>query len=608
MDNNYYIAYNPLTYSLMDIINNESLSPYSIISYLTGKDAKKLNKDNYLDYTVFLNSLQRKGLVETLAIESHALVYIANQIAKIKNRSKIFLIDGKRKNFKDVISMMNSLPKGVFITAMSSNFPTAATISIVLNYAKIPVIIGGIHVSTSPEDVDFYIRKYCPYPELISIVKGAGDFEVISEVLKNIDSSSLKKEYSGSLMVENRTWGNDKNIEFMKPLKIPVLNKLPFIKKTGIRNFKINPVTPYVGCPFSCKFCSISTIPKKQRKFIIRDADDFIAELLYIQKKKIDLTNRYFFFLPDNLLFGGKKLKQLLNKIIESRLKINYAAQISIEVADDNDLLKKLRLSGATHFFIGLESLDLDNLKYIDKNITNRIIKSKKSVSEYYSEKIKKIQSFGISIHASFVFGLPYDYFKSLNNHTGIDVASFCLKNNIGIQPSSLTDLPGSILFELSHKNKNYLYGSKGSMEHFVSLCLTDLGETNRHPPDSLYNSPLVVAFLAYESVKVVGHPKAAVINSFSSALKSFLNPTKQGADNIYDRMQDSLCSFISQVAVSLYKSQGDSLGYTQNGVLGIFERLYDNEKNPYVRKIFKTYVKQFKVPPKSILSKYLSI
>ncbi len=608
MNNNYYIAYNPLTYSLMDIISSTDLSPCSIISYLTGKDVTKLNRDNYLDYTVFLNTFQRKGLVETLAIESYALVYIANQIAKVKKRSKIFLIDGKRKNFKDVISTMNSLPKGVFITTMSSNFPTAAVIAIVLNHAKIPVVIGGIHVSTTPEDVDLYIRKYCPFPELISIVKGAGDFEVISEVIKNIDNFSLKKEYSGHLMVENRTWGNENNIEFMEPLKIPVLNKLPVINKTGIRNFKINPVTPYVGCPFSCKFCSISTLPKKQRKFIIRDADDFIAELLYIQKNKIDLTNRYFFFLPDNLLFGGEKLKYLLDKIIASRLKINYAAQISIEVADDSYLLKKLRLSGATHFFIGLESLDIDNLKYIDKNVTKKIIKSKKSVAQYYSEKIKKIQSFGISIHASFVFGLPYDYFKSLNNHTGIDVALFCLENKIGIQPSSLTDLPGSILFELSHKNKNYLYGGKGSMEYFVSLCLTDLGETNRHPPDSLYNSPLVVAFLAYEAVKLVGHPKKAIKNSFSSALKSFLNPTKQGSSNIYERMQDSLCSFISQVAVSLYKVQGESLGYTQNGISGVFERLYGNEKNPYIREIFKLYVKQFETPPASILYKYLSI
>ncbi len=145
-------------------------------------------------------------------------------------------------------------------------------------------------------------------------------------------------------------------------------------------------------------------------------------------------------------------------------------------------------------------------------------------------------------------------------------------------------------------------------MEYFVSLCLTDLGETNRHPPDSLYNSPLVVAFLAYEAVKLVGHPKKAIKNSFSSALKSFLNPTKQGSSNIYERMQDSLCSFISQVAVSLYKVQGESLGYTQNGISGVFERLYGNEKNPYIREIFKLYVKQFETPPASILYKYLSI
>ena len=69
---------------------------------------------------------------------------------------------------------------------MSSTFPAAAATAIALNHAKIPVIIGGIHVSTMPEDADIFIRKYSPHPELISIVKGAGDSTVITSILDDL--------------------------------------------------------------------------------------------------------------------------------------------------------------------------------------------------------------------------------------------------------------------------------------------------------------------------------------------------------------------------------------------------------------------------------------
>ncbi|MFP4040533.1 MAG: B12-binding domain-containing radical SAM protein [Desulfosudaceae bacterium] len=593
---NYFVVYNPLTYNLMDLMPADNLSPFDVIYYLSGQPARAISADNFLEYLDFQPSRQRMTMVDTLAIEMYSAVYIQNQLARLASDHLIVMLDGKRKLFSQVFLNHQRLPRAVFITTMSSNFPGAAAAALVLNHARIPVILGGIHVSTTPEDVDTFIRKYAPHPELISIVKGAGDSLIINDILAGLRQGSLEAEYTGYKLIEDGVWGDFKNVEPLEPLKINLLHRLPLVRWTPIRHFRINPAAPHTGCPFSCKFCSISTLPKKQRALRLRDPDDFIEELKQAQSGRPDFTNRYFFFTPDNLLLGRKHLLTLLDKIIESELCLNYAVQISIDVANDDDLLRKIRRSGGTHFFIGLESLDMRNLKHINKHIVSDIEKSGLSVPDYYRAKIKRIHAHGISVHGSFIFGLPYDYFNSITDNTGMEVARFCIKNRIGVQPSTITDLPGSVFFNESQETGQYLYGSQGTMSYFVSLCLTDLGETNKIPPESLRRSPLIIAAMVYEATRRIGAPWIAAKNATAIFFKSFLHPTSNGRGlRVRQRFLDALCSGISQTAVSLYKEQGDSLVLSKDGVRGIIERLYDGESDPEVKRQFEDYVHQFK-------------
>ncbi len=595
MSTDYFIVYNPLTYNLMDLLPADTLSPLDVVFYLTGKTPRPITSNNFLELLDFDSGKMRMTMVDTLAIEMYSAIYIQNQLARLAEDHLIVMLDGRRKHFSRVIKEKRRLPKAVFITTMSSNFPAAAAVAIVLNHAKIPVIMGGIHVSTMPEDVDTFIKEYVPHPELVVKVKGAGDSGVINNILEDLTDSALKPEYTGLKLIENGVWGDYNNVEPLEPLKINLLHRLPVIRHTPLRDFRINPVAPHTGCPFSCKFCSISTLPKKQRALCMRDPDDFVEELKAAQPGRPDFKNRYFFFTPDNLLLGRKNLLNMLDKVIASDLRINYAVQISIEVANDEELLAKIRRSGGTHFFIGLESLDFRNLKYINKHIVGDIEKSGQSVKEYYRDKLKKIQEHGISIHGSFIFGLPYDYFNALDDNTGTEVARFCIKNKIGVQPSTITDLPGSIFFEESQASGQYLYGKRGTMNYFISLCIADLGETNKIPPESLHKSPLVIAAMVYEATKIIGSPLAAARNSLAIFMKSLLHPTKNGDGwHFKQRFLDALCSSISQTAVSLYKEQGDHLVFSKNGVRGIIERLYDHEENPQVKRQFKNYVNKF--------------
>jgi hypothetical protein len=579
---------------LMDRACEADFTPLDLLSYLTGRDADGLNRDTYLDYLSFDLRKNRSNILDHFGMECYSSYYIANQISKCAPDAEVIIADGSRRQIGEIIYNQGKRPEAVFMTSMSANFPAAAAVAIALNHGRIPLIIGGIHVSAVPDDVDTYIRPFVPHPHLISIVKGAGDRKVVGSVISDIAGAVLKPEYTGLSLMEDGVWGGG-NVRELPRLPLNFLKKLPVAGHFLPGLTRMNVTSPYSGCPNSCKYCSISTLPKAQRKFMPRSPEDFVRELEMVQDGGVNLKNRFFFFLPDNLMLGGDILEEMLDTIIESKLTLNYAVQTSINIADNEPLLAKLRQSGASHFFIGFESLDLRNRAYINKRAVKDIKKSGRTVSEYYAGQIQKIIDHGISIHGAFITGLPYDYFNSLEDHSGRDVAGFCIDNKIGIQPGSFCDLPGSIFFQESRLNGNALYGDPGTMAYLVALCIADLSEMNRKVPASLMHSPLVAAYMVYDTVGRVASQRNAVRSALYMAWQAWKSPTGRGRLGIWDRIFDSLGAIAFQLGVSAYKDMGEGLVFSSKGIRGTFERLYDNEKNMEVRRMFKAYIEPFK-------------
>jgi len=93
--------------------------------------------------------------------------------------------------------------------------------------------------------------------------------------------------------------------------------------------------------------------------------------------------------------------------------------------------------SGGLLLLIGFESIDPENLKTINNNSWKY-----KQLSNY-QKNIEKIQTHGIIVFGSFIFGLDNDY-KSVFK----DVVEFMDENNITGQLTIATPLPGSRLLE----------------------------------------------------------------------------------------------------------------------------------------------------------------
>ena len=104
---NYFIVYNPLTYNLMDLLPADSITPIDVISYLTGKNAHEITSENFLDFVDFHPEKQRTTMVDALAIEMYAGVYIHNQLARLAKDHIIVMVDGKRKYISQIIQEKN---------------------------------------------------------------------------------------------------------------------------------------------------------------------------------------------------------------------------------------------------------------------------------------------------------------------------------------------------------------------------------------------------------------------------------------------------------------------------------------------------------------------
>jgi hypothetical protein len=591
----YFIVYNPATYGFMDMDMDGCTSPLGLVAYLTNCDASNLCAENYLDFLHFDLQKRRAGMVETFGIENGAAVYIGNQIARLAPEARVIQADDNRTTLREIIARQGTKPAAVFLTSISSNFPGAVAAAIVLNHAQIPVVLGGIHVSTTPQDVDIFMRNYCPHPELVVQVRGPGDSKVIGAVLRDLEQGTLQRQYEGHITIEDGVWRMPENVLPLPPMCIETRGKVSLIGNFLEHKVRMIPVAPLLGCPYSCSFCSVSTMPMGQRRLTMRTPNDFLDELASFQETNSDVAYPVFVFSTDNLLLGGEVLDEILAGMIERKLKTPFMAQISIEVASNDGLLKRLRQAGALLFEIGFESLDMRNLEHINKHCVHDIRKSKLSAPEYYAWQIQKILDQGIAIQGSFMFGLPFDRFDSLEDNTGIEVARFCVENHISLMAGCFCASPGARDFEASLQAGTFLYGKPGSMGYLRSLCIADHCEMNTQAPECLRRSPLLVAIMTFEAQRRVGIRGRGLRSAVYMARKAFAHPTARGCVSYQERSMDCLFAFATQlITISLYMEIGMRLVNSRNGQRGVLDRLYDAEKNPEVRRFCKDYVTNF--------------
>jgi radical SAM superfamily enzyme YgiQ (UPF0313 family) len=149
------------------------------------------------------------------------------------------------------------------------------------------------------------------------------------------------------------------------------------------------------GCPFLCEFCDVperyGRIPRA------KTTPQFLAEL----QNLYDLGFRGHVNIVDDNFIANKKLAKGLLVGLERWLKerawpFEFTAEASINLADDEELLERMKNVGFFSVFVGIESPEettLDRMR--KKQNTNRTI----------AETVHTIYRYGMWVNAGFILG-----------------------------------------------------------------------------------------------------------------------------------------------------------------------------------------------------------
>jgi radical SAM superfamily enzyme YgiQ (UPF0313 family) len=153
------------------------------------------------------------------------------------------------------------------------------------------------------------------------------------------------------------------------------------------------------GCPHNCDFCSVTQL--FGHKCRTKSAAQIVTELdsLY------DLGWRGTVgFVDDNLIGNKRKLKtELLPALIDwrrSRRGMTFGTQVTINLADDDELMSLMVRAGFDTVFVGIESLSDASLSECNK---------KQNENRNMLEDVRKIQRAGLVVQGGFIVGFDHD-------------------------------------------------------------------------------------------------------------------------------------------------------------------------------------------------------
>lgn len=259
----------------------------------------------------------------------------------------------------------------VFISGMSIHKSSFKTIIKRCNQIGVKVVAGGPMVTTDYQEflgVDHFILNEAE--------------ATLPQFLEDLENNCPKPIYGTSEFPEITS----------TPIPLWGLLELKKYATIGIQYSR--------GCPFNCEFCSITILNGRTPR--TKSKEQFIGELdaLYQIGWRGDI-----FIVDDNFIGNKKKLKSdLLPALIEysknRKYPFSFTAEVSINLADDDELANLMIEAGFNSIFIGIETPNDASLAECGKSQNRK---------RNLIDSVKKLQRLGFMVGGGFIVGFDND-------------------------------------------------------------------------------------------------------------------------------------------------------------------------------------------------------
>ncbi|MDP2947196.1 MAG: radical SAM protein, partial [Nanoarchaeota archaeon] len=303
---------------------------------------------------------------------------------------------------------------------------------------QIPVIFGGIHPTSVPEEtlkddgVDFVAvgEGELTFAELLRELETEKDFS-------RVKGLAYKKE--GKILINERR-------ELIKDLdSIPMPARHLFDMKYYAERWnwprghwlRTANMMSSRGCPYSCIFCASKVM--FGRTFRTNSVKRTVDEVEHLVK---DYGFECVSFSDDTFAIDKQRAIEVAREIRRRNLKVLTRFQLRANTCDE-DLLAELKQAGCIQVDIGVESGSERVLKIIDKKITVEQIKNAFAL----------LKKHGIKSSATFIIGIPgetredIEMSRKLAEEINSDYTQFFI----------LTPYPGTPLWEQAKENNLFL-------------------------------------------------------------------------------------------------------------------------------------------------------
>jgi radical SAM superfamily enzyme YgiQ (UPF0313 family) len=258
----------------------------------------------------------------------------------------------------------------VFLSAMTVQQNSVCEIIQRCQAARVPVVAGGPLFTSQPE----------AFPEVAHLVLNEAEL-TLPPFLADLQAGCPRRIYRTSQYADLTT----------SPVPRWDLADLHRYAQTSIQYSR--------GCPFACEFCDVTALLGHQPR--VKTATQILAELDSLRRHG---WHDAIFFVDDNLIGNPRQVKtELLPALIAWQHRhgpVAFNAQVSINLADDPELIDLMIRAGFDMVFIGIETPDAPTLAACHKT---------QNTHRDLLADVRRLQHAGLQVQGGFIVGFDSD-------------------------------------------------------------------------------------------------------------------------------------------------------------------------------------------------------